>query len=82
MIEIAEAKVQGFTKVIGSVALATPGVGRMGVAKMRARLVPCDPQQKVSHGQGVELLGANRLTSPTPLYGVEQRAADIDSKKL
>jgi len=75
-------KVQFFTKVIGSVALAKPVVSRMGFAKIIDTLVPCDPQQKVSHGQVVELLVANRLTSPTPLYGVEQWAEDIESKKL
>lgn len=82
MIEIEEAKVQFFTKVLGSVALAKPVVRRMGFAEIIDRLVPCDLQQKVSHGQVVEILVANRLTSPTPLYGVEQWAADIDSKKL
>lgn len=75
-------KVKFFTKVIGSVALAKPVVSRMGFAEIIDTLVPCDPQQKVSHGQVVELLVANRLTSPTPLYGVEQWAEDIDSKKL
>ncbi len=82
MIEIEEAKVQFFTKVIGSVALAKPVVRRMGFTEIIDRLVPCDPQQKVSHGQVVEILVANRLTSPTPLYGVEQWAEAIDSKKL
>ena len=71
-----------FPKVIGSVALAKPVVSRMGFAKLIDPLVPCDPQQKVSHGQVVEILVANRLTSPTPLYGVEQWAEDIASKKV
>ena len=78
MIELAEAKVQFFTKIIGSVALAKPVVRSMGFAEMIDRLVPCDPQQKVSHGQVVEIMVANRLTSPTPLYGVAQWAEDID----
>ncbi len=82
MIELEEEKVQFFTKVIGSVALAKPLVRRMGFAKIIDELVPCDPQQKVSHGQVVEILVANRLTSPTPLYRVEQWAEDIDSEKL
>jgi len=82
MIEIAEDKVQFFTKVIGSVALAKPVVRRLGFAEILDRLVPCDPQQKVSHGQVVEILVANRLTSPTPLYRVDQWAEDIESKKL
>ena len=75
-------KVKFFTKVIGSVALAKPVVSRMGFAKIIDTLVPCDPQQKVSHGQVVEILIANRLTSPTPLYGVDQWAEAIASKKL
>jgi len=82
MIELAEEKVQFFTKIIGSVALAKPVVRKMGFAEMIDRLVPCDPQQKVSHGRVVEIMVANRLTSPTPLYEVEQWAEDIDSKKL
>lgn len=75
-------KVKFFTKVIGSVALAKPVVSSMGFAKLIDTLVPCDPQQKVSHDQVVEILVANRLTSPTPLYGVEQWAEDIESKQL
>ena len=65
MLETAKGKF--FTKVIGSVALAKPGVSSMGFAKLIATLVPCDPQQKVSHGQVVEILVANRLTSPPPI---------------
>lgn len=75
-------KVKFFTKVIGSVALAKPVVSRMAFAKIIDTLVPCDPQQKVSHGQVVEVLVANRLTSPTPLYGVEEWAEDIETEKL
>jgi len=78
MIELAEEKVQFFTKIIGSVALAKPVVRSMGFAEMIDRLVPCDPQQKVSHGQVVEIMVAIRLTSPTPLYGVAQWAEDIE----
>ena len=62
--------------------LAKPVIGRMGFAKVIDTLVPSDEQQKVSHGQVVEILVANRLTSPTPLYGVEQWAFDIGSKNL
>jgi len=75
-------KVKFFTKIIGSVALAKPVIGRMGFAKVIDTLVPSDGQQKVSHGQVVEILVANRLTSPTPLYGVAQWAFDIGSKNL
>lgn len=82
MKEIEAKKVQYFTKVIGSVALSKPVVSRMGFAKIIDKLVPSDEQQKVSHGQVVEILVSNRLTSPSPLYGVEGWAADIDSKKL
>jgi hypothetical protein len=75
-------KVKFFTKIIGSVALAKPVVSRIGFAKIIDTLVPCDKQQKVSHGQVVEILVGNRLTSPTPLYGVEDWAFDIGSEKL
>ncbi len=54
-------KVEFFTKVIGSVALAKPVVSSMGFAKLIDTLVPCDPQQKVSHGQVVEILIAKRV---------------------
>ncbi len=75
-------KVKFFTKIIGSVALAKPVISRMGFAKVIDTLVPSDGQQKVSHGQVVEILVANRLTSPAPLYGVEQWAFDIGSQNL
>jgi len=75
-------KVEFFTRIIGSVALAKPIVSRMGFAKIIDSLVVCDPQQKVSHGQVVEVLIANRLTSPSPLYKVEEWAEDIGSEKL
>ena len=75
-------KVEFFTRIIGSVALAKPIVRRMGFAKIVDSLVVCDPQQKVSHGQVVEILIANRLTSPSPLYKVEEWAEDIGSEKL
>jgi len=75
-------KVLFFTKIIGSVALAKPVILRMGFAKIIDTLVPSLGQQKVSHGQVVEILVANRLTSPTPLYRVEQWAEDIGSNNL
>jgi len=75
-------KVLFFTKIIGSVALAKPVISRMGFGQIIDKLVACDEQQKVSHGQVVEILVANRLTSPTPLYRIEEWADDIGSNNL
>ena len=75
-------KAQFFTKPIGSLALVKPLIRRMGIAELIDRLCPADPQQLVSHGRVVELLVANRLVAPTPLYAVEDWARGAGVEEL
>lgn len=75
-------KAQFFTKHIGSLALVKPLIRRMGIAEIIDQLCPADPQQLVSHGRVVELLVANRLVAPTPLYAVEDWARTVGVEEL
>lgn len=82
MEKIHTAKVQYFTKVIGSLALVKAFLKKMQIAKIVDEICPSDPQQKVSHGKVVELLVANRLSSPTPLYEVEKWAEEVEVERV
>ncbi|MDI6704338.1 MAG: DUF4277 domain-containing protein [bacterium] len=67
-------KAKFFTKVIGSLALLKPFMEKMGIREIIDRTCPADPQKLLSHGVVIELMGANRLLSPSPLYAVEDWA--------
>ncbi|WP_248819438.1 IS1634 family transposase, partial [Frankia sp. AgB32] len=64
-------------KPLGALPVARDYLGRLDVAATIDRLAPIrDKVSRVSHGQVIAALVANRLTSPTPLLHVERWARD------
>lgn len=69
-------KVKFFSKSIGSLVLVKPLLQKMRIAEIIDRICPADPQQQISRGHVIELLAANRLLAPQPLYSVQIWAED------
>jgi len=62
------------TKNVGAVALIKPVLDSLGVRETVDRYCPMDRNRSITHGQAVEAMVMNRLTSPTPLWHVEEWA--------
>jgi transposase len=63
-------------KELGALAVVAGFCRRLGVAETIDRLCPVRDVALATHGQVIEALVANRLTSPTPLLRVEDWARD------
>jgi transposase len=61
-------------KMLGSLPVIRDFLARLDVAATVDRLCPVRDIARLSHGQVIAALVANRLTSPTPLVGVEDWA--------
>lgn len=69
------------TKNLGRIALIKPvldGIGLKGIVDAHA---PMERDRGISNGQAVEALVMNRLTSPAPLYRVEDWASECALKE-
>ena len=66
-----ESIVSKTTKNIGAIALIKPVLDALGVRETVDRYCPMDRNRGITHGQAVEAMVMNRLTSPTPLCHVE-----------
>lgn len=62
-------------KVLGSIALMKPILDKLDVAQIINGY--CSDGSEFSHGKAVEIMVANRLMAPKPLYHVEQWAKEI-----
>lgn len=62
------------TKNIGGIALIKPVLDALGVRETVDRYCPMNRNRGITHGQAVEVMVMNRLTSPTPLWHVEEWA--------
>ena len=62
------------TKNVGAIALIKPVLDALGVKEAVDRYCPMDRKRSITHGQAVEVMVMNRLTSPTPLLHVEEWA--------
>jgi len=62
------------TKNIGPIALIKPVLDALGLREAVDRYCPMDRKRGITHGQAVEVMVMNRLTSPTPLCDVEEWA--------
>jgi transposase len=69
-----ESIVSKTTKNIGSIALIKPVLDSLGVRETVDRYCTMDRNRGITHGQAVEAMIMNRLTSPTPLCHVEEWA--------
>jgi transposase len=58
------------TKRLGALPVAAEFLRRLDVAGIVDVLCPPDPRADLTHGQVIEVLVANRLTSPAPLFRV------------
>lgn len=63
------------TKNIGAIALIKPVMDALGIRETVDRYCPMERSRGITHGQAIETLILNRLTSPTPLYHVEEWAS-------
>jgi hypothetical protein len=63
-------------KALGALPVVAAFCRRLGMAEVIDRLCPVRDVAIVTHGQVIEALVANRLTSPTPLVRVEDWARD------
>lgn len=61
---------------LGSLALLTPLLDKLGIADIIDRHLPADPQAEFSHGQILSVLLAARLHQPTALSNVAQWAKE------
>ena len=63
------------TKNIGAITLIKPVMDALGIRETVDRYSPMERSRGITHGQAIETLILNRLTSPTPLYHVEEWAS-------
>lgn len=59
------------TRVVGSLPLVRGLIKRAGFGEIIDRVCPADPQTLLSYGRVAEVLVANRLSAPRPLYEVQ-----------
>jgi len=62
------------TKNVGGIALIKPVLDALGLREAVDRYCPMDRRRGITNGEAVEVMVMNRLTSPTPLCGVEEWA--------
>ncbi|MFF1651226.1 DUF4277 domain-containing protein [Streptomyces sp. NPDC058240] len=62
------------TKRLGALPVAAEFLRRLDVAEIVDALCPPDPRAELTHGQVIEVLVANRLTAPAPLFRVRDWA--------
>jgi len=62
------------TKNIGGIALIKPVLDALSVREIIDRYCPMERNRGITHGQAIEVMVMNRLTSPTPLWHVEEWA--------
>lgn len=65
---------QYVVKTVGALPLLRGFLKRVGLAEVLERSLPKDPQAYLSVGDVAEILVANRLSSPRPLYRIEEWA--------
>ena len=53
----------------------------MGIREVIDRICPADPQSILTHGEVIELMVANRLPRPCPLYEMEEWAKQVGLEK-
>jgi len=71
---VRESIVAKSTKNVGGIALIKPLLDALGLREAVDRYCPMDRNRGITHGQAVEVMVMNRLTSPTPLCYVEDWA--------
>ncbi|OIP27150.1 MAG: hypothetical protein AUK00_02770 [Dehalococcoidia bacterium CG2_30_46_9] len=69
------------TKLLGEVVLIKPIMDDLGMSKVINKYAPMR-ETDLPHGELVEIVVLNRLTSPQPLYHVEDWAKDYTSPRL
>jgi len=69
-----ESIVAKVTKNVGGIALIKPVLDALGLKEAVDRYCPMERGRGITHGQAVEVMIMNRLTSPTPLCHVEEWA--------
>ncbi|MDI6752584.1 MAG: DUF4277 domain-containing protein [bacterium] len=79
MEHIPEDKIKYFSK---SLVLLKPLLKKMKIAEIIDCISPADEQQLLSHGKTIEILIANRLLSPQPLYRVGEWAMHAGIKEV
>jgi transposase len=71
------------TKNIGAMALIKPVLDRAGIGEIVDRHAPMGRKGRgISNGEAVEVMIMNRLTSPTPLWRVEDWAREYALKEV
>lgn len=68
-------------KALGSLPVVAAFSARLRVRDVIDGLCPVDDRSKLTHGQVIEALVANRLTSPEPLVRVQDWAGGYASRK-
>lgn len=64
----------GATKNLGKIALLKPILDDIGIREIADRYCPMERSHAITNGQALYVMILNRLTSPTPLYRVEEWA--------
>lgn len=75
-------KAQFFAQWIGTLSLIKPWLRKMGIKEIIDRIYPSDSQAILTHGEVIELMVANRLHQPCPLYEMETWAKQVDLRKV
>ncbi|MDG7022977.1 MAG: IS1634 family transposase [Nitrososphaerota archaeon] len=71
------------TKNIGAMALIKPVLDRAGIGETVDRYAPMERKGRgISNGEAVEVMVMNRLTSPTPLWRVEDWAREYALREV
>ncbi|MBI2937617.1 MAG: IS1634 family transposase [Thaumarchaeota archaeon] len=63
-------------KNLGGIALIKPVLDSIGLNEIVDRYAPMERKRGISHGDAIEVMVMNRLTSPTPLFRVEDWASE------
>lgn len=67
---------------VGGLALVVPLLRRLGLREVVDRVAPVRSTARLTHGQVIEALVANRLTAPAPLYDVAGWAGTWATEEL
>jgi transposase len=62
------------TKNLGAIALIKPILDGIGIKEIVDGYAPMERERGITNGDAIEVMVLNRLTSPTPLYSVEEWA--------
>lgn len=72
--EIDPKKIRAYAKIVGCLPLLKDFIGKIEFSEIIDKVCPADPQAYLSYGSVAEILVANRLSAPKPLYKVEDWA--------